>query len=148
MVNATTDPPLVHLLTQVERQLSAGLGAYLEQEGVSLDQWRVLSLLADGAGHPMSEVAAYAMVPAPTLTKLVDRLVAANLVHRRVDPGDRRRVLVGLTARGRALNRRLSALVQQHEERVADLLGEEAEELRRLLEALAAVPDASRTEVR
>jgi DNA-binding MarR family transcriptional regulator len=68
----------------------------------------VLRLLADGTGHGMREVADYAMLPPPTLTKAVDRLVAANLVYRRADRHDRRRVLHHLTARGRRLHARLA----------------------------------------
>jgi DNA-binding MarR family transcriptional regulator len=46
------------------------------------------------------------MVPAPTLTKIVVRMVSANLVYRRVDDADRRRVLVFAADRGReALSR-------------------------------------------
>ena len=41
------------------------------------------------------------------MTKVIDRMVANNLVYRRVDPADRRRVLVFLSARGRAAHRRL-----------------------------------------
>jgi DNA-binding MarR family transcriptional regulator len=54
----------------------------------------------------MTEIAEYAMVPAPSLTKLVDRMVADNLVYRRADPGDRRRVLLYVAERGRALHER------------------------------------------
>jgi DNA-binding MarR family transcriptional regulator len=47
-------------------------------------------------------------LPAPTLTKAVDQLVAANLEYRRADRHDRRRVLIYLTARGRHLHARLA----------------------------------------
>jgi DNA-binding MarR family transcriptional regulator len=59
-------------------------------------------------GKPISEAADHAMLAAPTLTKDVDQLVAANLVYRRADRHDRRRVLIYLTARGRRLHTRLA----------------------------------------
>ena len=42
----------------------------------------------------MTEVAEFAMPPAPSLTKVVDRMVSLNLVYRRPDLRDRRRVLI------------------------------------------------------
>jgi DNA-binding MarR family transcriptional regulator len=61
----------------------------------------------------MSEIAEFALMPPPSTTKLIDRLVSANLVYRRVDPTDRRRVLVFLAARGRAAHRRLRPVVEE-----------------------------------
>jgi DNA-binding MarR family transcriptional regulator len=96
----------------------------------------VLTLLADGAGHPMSEIAAHAMVPAPTLTKIVDRLVDRALVYRRPDDADRRRVLVFLSAHGRAEYGRLTPAVAEVGESLAAELGTDAGLLAGLLERL------------
>lgn len=115
---------LTQLLSQVERAVTARLARVLAQEGCTVEEWRVLCLLADGRGHPMNQVADFALLPAPTLTRLVDRLVANNLVYRRVDPTDRRRVLVQLTARGRARQRRLNRLVQDHQADLTQRAGE------------------------
>jgi DNA-binding MarR family transcriptional regulator len=100
---------LAWLLSRVVHQIDQRLGAILETEGLTLAQWRVLRLLSDGTGHAMTEVAHYAMLPPPTLTKAVDQLVSANLVYRRADPRDRRRVLIHLTARGRRLQQQLAS---------------------------------------
>ncbi len=109
------------------------LAAALEAESCSVEEWRVLSLLADGRGHTMSDVADYALMPAPSLTKLVDRMVSAALVYRRKDPGDGRRVLVYLSARGRTRHRAVSALAQRAQEQA---LGE-VTGVRELAEGLA-----------
>src|SRR4051794_29270810 len=103
------------LITAVERQLTATVAADLQGEGVTVEQWRVLDGLSHREGRSMSEMAMEAMLPAPTLTKIVDRLVALNLVHRRSDPYDRRRVLVLLTPRGRALRTPLHRAVERHQ---------------------------------
>jgi DNA-binding MarR family transcriptional regulator len=110
---------LVGLLSRAERCVTARLVTVLEEQGSSLDDWRILSLLREGAERPMSAVAEATMLPPPTLTKRVDRLVAANLVHRRMDDTDRRRVLVVLAPRGRAVYERLAPLVQREQERAA-----------------------------
>lgn len=105
-------------------------------DGPGLDQWRILDLLADGVGHPMSEVAAHAMVPAPTLTKIVDRLVDQGLVYRRPDEADRRRVLVLLAERGRALHARVAPAVAAVERELVDALGPDAPVVLRALSRL------------
>lgn len=123
---------LAAALTRAERGVTGRLAAILALEGVSIEEWRALALLSDGEGHPMAELAEYVFLPSPTVTRLVDRMVADNLVHRKVDKRDRRRVLVFATARGRRLQRKLDRILQtgQHEI-VAD-----ADEVVRLLELL------------
>lgn len=111
------------LFTAVERRLTAAVAADLDDEGVTVEQCRVLGGLSHREGRSMSEIATLAMLPAPTLTKVVDRLVAANLVHRRSDPYDRRRVLVLLTPRGRAMRSRLDQVLQQHQSNLEAVLG-------------------------
>lgn len=105
--------------------------------GPGLDAWRVLDLLADGTGHPMSEIAAHAMVPAPTLTKIVDRLVDRGLVYRRPDDTDRRRVLVLLADRGRDLHASLAPSVRAVEDEVRSVLGPEGDTVLAALDRLA-----------
>jgi DNA-binding MarR family transcriptional regulator len=107
MANRPGEEDVAYLLSRAAHLLNQQLCATLEVEGLTLSQWWVLGLLSDGAGHGMREAADYAMVPAPTLTKAVDQLVAANLVYRRADRHDRRRVLIYLTARGRRVHARL-----------------------------------------
>lgn len=122
-MSTTRDHELALLLRQAERRVSARLGAILTARGSSLDQWHVLSYLSDGSGHAMSEIGAVLVVPAPSMSKLIDGMVSRNLVYRRVDAADRRRVLVFLAARGRRLHDDLSAAVAQHEAELEDLLG-------------------------
>jgi DNA-binding MarR family transcriptional regulator len=137
MTSLPHDDDLAHLLSQAERRVTARLSAVLELEGLTLAQWRVLSLLADGAGHPMTEAAEFAMVPAPTLTKVVDRMVSSNLVYRRPDLRDRRRVLIYSTARGRRLHQRLSRDLGPAERVLRDIADEQdAAELSRLLQGV------------
>ena len=100
---------LTQLLTRTERLLAKRFSAILTESGYTMDGWRVLCLLADGAGHPMTEVAEQVFLPPASLTKLMDHLVDDNLVYRRVDDLDRRRIRAYLTRRGHALHERLAA---------------------------------------
>ena len=131
------------LLSQAEHLVTRRVEAALGPDGPTLDQWRVLTHLADGAGHPMSEIAARAMVPAPTLTKIVDRLVDRALVYRRVDDADRRRVLVFLSEHGRAEHARLAPAVTAVGESLTAELGADAGLLAALLERVRRLDDAA-----
>ncbi|MET7389086.1 MarR family winged helix-turn-helix transcriptional regulator [Streptomyces sp. NPDC005529] len=131
---------LMHLLTRAERLAARRLAAVLDEDGCSLDAWRVLVLLSDGAGHPMTAVAEAVFLPPATLTKLVDHLVDQNLVYRRIDPHDRRRVLAHLTPRGVTYWRRVDREVRAHWPVLDD--GDDAL-LCSLLERLARTLDAT-----
>ncbi|PTH83567.1 MarR family transcriptional regulator [Streptomyces sp. A244] len=125
---------LVQLLTRAERLAARRLQGVLEAEGCSLDAWRVLAALSDGEGHHMTGLAEAAFLPPPTLTKLVDQLVDQNLVHRRVDPFDRRRILAHLTPRGQEYWQRLDRAVRADR---SPLGGGDEDLLRSLLDRLA-----------
>jgi DNA-binding MarR family transcriptional regulator len=105
------DRDLAHLLSRAERLPPARLAALLEPENCTFDEWRVLKILADGHGHVMTEIADSALLAAPTLTKLMDRMVYDGLVYRRADSRDRRRVLAYLALAGRDLYERAAAIV-------------------------------------
>ncbi len=139
---AATLRELAHALSQAERRVSAALSRLLVADGCSLEQWRALELLADGHGHAMSELAEFALVPAPTLTRLVDRLVADNLVYRRADPSDGRRVLVRLTPRGQALHDQLAGRLESGQHEVVAGAERELARLRAVVAALRRVPPA------
>ncbi|MDT0269793.1 MarR family transcriptional regulator [Streptomyces sp. DSM 44915] len=101
------------LLSRAERLAARRLRGALEETGCSVEAWRVLSLLADDPGQGMTSLADRTQLPPPTLTRLMDQLVDDGLVHRRVDPLDRRRVLAALTPRGRQAHRRLAERVRE-----------------------------------
>jgi MarR family transcriptional regulator, organic hydroperoxide resistance regulator len=128
-------------LSRVAHRVDLRVEQALGPDGPTLEQWRVLSLLADGAGHPMTEVAAHARVPAPTLTKIVDRLVDRALVYRRADDADRRRVLVFLSEQGRVLHAGLAPGVAGVDAELAAGLGADAARLRDLLDRAQALLD-------
>jgi len=122
---AVSDLDFARALTLVERSVVSRLGEALKAEGATLEEWRVLSFLGDGAGRAMTEIADFALLSAPTLTKVVDRMVSLNLVLRRVDDADRRRVLVFASERGNEALSRWTAAVEQERESIESALGSE-----------------------
>ncbi len=93
----------------------------LGQVGLSSPQYRVLILLARGSAAA-SALAADLVVRPPSVTALVDGLVARGLVDRRSDAGDRRRVSQVLTEEGRRVLAQADAAVSARLEEVADFL--------------------------
>ncbi len=136
---------LVELLDRLDRAVAAALLPAADAEGLSREGWRVLLMLARGSGRSMGEIATHTALPAPTATRVVDRLVESRLAYRHTDAVDRRRVLVHLAADGRELVERICRKVERS---AAGLLGgthtPERERLAELLAALAVVPAASR----
>ena len=75
-----------------------------ESAGVTVAQLRVLRVLADQAVPlPAGRLAGLAGMPQASLSRLLAKLEERDLVRRAVDPADRRRVEVELTAGGRSL---------------------------------------------
>jgi DNA-binding MarR family transcriptional regulator len=73
------------------------------QSAVSLPQFRMLTVLADLGQARSARVATALGLEPSTMTRLVDRLVAAGHVSRVVDPGNRSAVILELTASGHRL---------------------------------------------
>jgi DNA-binding MarR family transcriptional regulator len=127
----------LRLLSLAEREATHRMEEALRAVGSDIDRWRVLSLLVARGGCPMNVVAEHALLLAPKCSKLVDRMVAANLVLRRPDDLDRRRVLIFASPRGRTELARWDAAVEEVGHRIAELLGGEAPVLDDVLRRLA-----------
>jgi DNA-binding MarR family transcriptional regulator len=130
---------IAYLLAQASRQLQKQLDDEFRTEGVPVERWWILKLLAERNGRSMGELSQATLLNHPTLTKMIDRMVSDALVYRRPDPNDGRKVLIFLSERGRNRNERLNRLANQHQEEIVEDYGDrQAEELKRLLEALIA----------
>lgn len=68
------------LLEGVVRRINAATGGILRDEDLTLEQWRVLDCLVRRGEMPMTELAGVVLTPAPTVTRIVDKLVSRALV--------------------------------------------------------------------
>ncbi len=84
----------------------------------------------------MNVVADHVMMRGPTLSKLVDRMVAANLVHRRSDHQDRRRVLIMASTPGKQALEQWDGVTADIRQQYRELLGPEAKQFEKLLRRL------------
>jgi MarR family transcriptional regulator, organic hydroperoxide resistance regulator len=135
--NTPLSDHLAYLLAQANREINRQLELRLSKEGVPVEQWRILKVLFDGEGHSMGELAEAVLLNHPTLTKMVDRMVSDSLVYRRQDVDDRRKVLMFISDRGRALCKRLNSLAASQEAHILENYGDKpTNDLKRLLESL------------
>lgn len=129
-------PSLQSLLSEASRRATADLERVLGGEGMPVEYWRVLEVLADESGRSMSALAEAVGMKLPSLSKLIDRMVASALVQRSVDPKDQRRVLVYISDLGLAKVRGLRGPVARHRSTLEAALGtRDGQQLRRLLQA-------------
>lgn len=118
---APLDAGLALLLRRAEHALAVRLQPLLAEHGLLPEHWQVMSVLLARPGIGMSDLAHGAVVAPASLTRHVDRLVSTALVVRRMDPDDKRRVVVALSARGSEVAR----AIREAEEAVEQILAEE-----------------------
>ena len=91
-------------------------------DGRTPSQMSALNVIAGQGPLRLSELAAIERVAAPTITKIVEILVAAGWVQRIDDPHDRRASLVQLTASGQKEMKRVRQARNLALERLLDQL--------------------------
>jgi DNA-binding MarR family transcriptional regulator len=112
-MTAAASPPsretneLALKLGRVTRMMAMAWKERFRQEGVSPPQFWILSLLRDAGPVPTSRLCDVSHSSLPTVSGVVDNLVAAGLVRRTASEEDRRVVLVELSAKGQ---RRIQAI--------------------------------------
>ncbi|MEM9048219.1 MAG: MarR family transcriptional regulator [Pseudomonadota bacterium] len=125
------------IIASVNRRLEDELAERLRPGGVPIERFRILEALDQHEALSMGALAGLVLVEPATLTKIIDRMVADQLVFRAPDPRDRRRVRIVTAPAGKALWKRLSGVSKAQEARIAELLeGRRAHELRALLRDL------------
>lgn len=115
LVTIDVSSRLSFLLAGLNAQLQARIRDRAGEDYLPPEQWRVLGLLVEKNARGMNELAALSFVEPPTLTKIVDRMVADGLVYRSPDMSDRRRVLIVLAERGRARFESFDLFVREQE---------------------------------
>jgi flavin reductase (DIM6/NTAB) family NADH-FMN oxidoreductase RutF/DNA-binding MarR family transcriptional regulator len=106
---------LSYLLARASFNVSREFHARLKDWDLTVPEWRVLACLMDVEGLSVGELAAMALMKQPGLTKVLDRMERDGLLQRKSAAGDRRRVTLHLTARGRARVKPAQAAAMQHE---------------------------------
>lgn len=144
------DQYLPALLNQAAHLVIGDFADVVRGYGLSIVEWRVLAILADGDRVPVGLLARKAITKQSTLTRLLDRMADQGHVARITAGNDRRLTLVEITSEGRALVQVLMARADAQQRRALAALGPARQQqlealLRTLITSLeppAAVSDA------
>ena len=104
---------LAHLVKDAMRAFDRSLEMRLAEHGVPLGHWRFLRVLWETDGLTQRELSREAGVMEPTTFVALKTMTSRGLVVRRQLAGNRRKVHVFLTAKGRALKAKLVPLAQE-----------------------------------
>lgn len=75
----------------------------LQSSGISEQKWRVLRVLEESGPMEQTAIAKAASLLLPSLTRLNKSMVDDGLLHRTEDPNDKRKAIITITDKGRAL---------------------------------------------
>jgi DNA-binding MarR family transcriptional regulator len=116
-------PSLLYAVKQVELAVRARLDELLRPSGTTAVQYTALTVLDRRGGLTTAELARGSFVTPQAMGDLVTALERRGLVERRPDPGNRRRLLIGLTEAGQDLLAGFDGAVRALEEKMLRDLG-------------------------
>lgn len=134
--DVTAPPSLGRQLNFAAGAANAVVARLLAPHGLSLAQWAVLQCLWRNGSLKLSDIARLTGNDPPATSRLVDRMVNAGLVERKVDSTDRRAVTVGLAPKGEGLRQLQGVYEQVNEVLMKDLAPDERESLFSLLQRI------------
>ena len=126
-----------YLVSQTVHHRNTRWEAVLATVGLTLAQWRTLSVIRRMNECSMKELARFSTVDRTTLTRSVDHLVADDLIERHIPAKDRRKVVLTLTSAGEELYDR--AIVQFLTFNRAAVEGVPPDELRQLTRVIESI---------
>jgi DNA-binding MarR family transcriptional regulator len=125
---------IARLLAQFRRLCSVAVNKRLAVVGSSMTEFVVLMRLSEEEEVQQAELSYDAAIDPAAVSRLIRDMTKAGLVSARVDPTDKRQRFVKISARGRALVRTLSPIVDSAlAPYMAGLNAEEEQEFLRLL---------------
>lgn len=110
--DAVPNDRMAHLVKDATRALVRALQERLAAHGVSFGHWTFLRILWEHDGVTQRELSREAGVMEPTTFAALRAMERLGYIVRRRSPGNRRKVPIFLTARGRALKRALVPLAE------------------------------------
>jgi DNA-binding MarR family transcriptional regulator len=132
-------PTLLYVVKQVELAVRAQLEEILRPSGLTVLQYTALTVLERHPDLTSAQLARNSFVTAQTMADMVVTLCDRGLIVRHRDPGDRRRLVLALTAQGRKLLKVYRNKVAELEtEMLAPLTQRQAAQLRTSLSACRA----------
>ena len=107
---------------------------YTTRHGLNVAAWRILANIARHQPLSQKELENYTVTDAPKVTRAIAVLLRKKYISRDVDPNDRRRAVLRLTAKGASVFEDVGDIITRADRALVDALS--AEERKALLSAL------------
>jgi DNA-binding MarR family transcriptional regulator len=128
-----------YLVTRVASLVREAVAPILAEFDITLPMWRVLAALGDDDEQTVGALLIATSLEQSTLSRTISVLQSRGLVSKKSQRDDARAITIGILARGRALNERLTPYWDgQHELLVAGVAAADLERFRTVLERLYA----------
>ena len=130
---------VLEAVPMVMRTIRAQLRSHRRAD-ISVPQFRAMGYIDQNEGASLSDLANFIGLTLPSMSKLIDGLVARRLVTRIADPVDRRRVCLSLTPIGREELRAAHRFTEKYlSDRLAGLSEEELRTVSQAMQTLKGV---------
>jgi DNA-binding MarR family transcriptional regulator len=125
---------LLYIVKQLELAVRAHLDELMRPAALTVNQYTALTVLERHPDMTSAQLARHSFVTSQSMADMIAPLLSRELIDRRPDPADRRRLVLALTAKGRRLLRtyqpRVAALEQ---DMVRSLTADQVDDLTHLL---------------
>ncbi len=129
---------IVYRLWRISQEAGFELEAWYKKEfGLSATEWHALAILANQAPLAAKDLAKILDIHQVQMTRTLTKLFSANLVYRRTDKLDRRRIVLGLSKKGNELYGKIAPKAAAIEEKMlSEFIAQERNQLDMLLSRL------------
>lgn len=135
---------LPYRLAVLANTVSKGIARlYADRFGITIPEWRVMAILGAFGPATASEIQGRSAMDKVQVSRAIARMLEAGLIDRTVDPDDRRRQTIAMTAEGERVYSEIVPLARAREAALLDgFSAEERNLLDRVLDRLQARAEA------
>jgi len=109
------DGYLLYQLATASHYLSDSFHRQIKAKGVKIHVWRVLASVVDQPGLMLTSLSRLVLYEQSRLTKIIDQMVADGLVDKKAVAGDRRKMAIFITDKGREVVAPLLKIAKDYE---------------------------------
>lgn len=116
---STLDSPLLDIIPYLFRRLSTELNTVIVKDlkpyKINLPRWRIIAVLHFCGGVNIGELARLTSLTQPGTSQIIDKLVAEEVVERRIRKDDNRIMQISLSVKGEQLFNNIFPIIQHHQ---------------------------------
>ncbi len=109
----------------LSRDLTKYFNSHLTKHNITIGQVLVLLYLNEHGASPIKNIANGLEIESPAVSRIVDRMLKDDIVHRQENKSDRRCMEITLTEKGTTLALETAVVPQTYNQLLIDKLGQE-----------------------